>query len=323
MKRTFAILFSVILCMTLFLTGCTRKASVSDYEAPVFTNHKPGSINYDSAVGDGAPSQETSMPQDAGNALEGRKVIRDASLTIQTLDFDDFMRNMLERVNSLGGYVEKNSVDGNSYGSKRLRSASSVARTPSGKLDSFLNDADSLGNVTNREEFTSDVTESYVDMEARLTSLRTEYDALLELLAKSESLEDIFRVQERLSEVRYQMESYEARLRSYDSKIEFSTVSLSIYEVERETPVEAETFGQEVSRRFHESLEDVGNGFKSFAKWFIGNLPHIVVTLFFLLLPLAIVFICINAGRKRRAKRLRKQAENAAKPAPAADNTKE
>lgn len=323
MKRTLAILFSIILCMSLLMTACTKSANLGDYEAPASSFNKPGSISYDSASYEGSPAQSTSSDQDVGNALEGRKVIRDASLTIQTLDFDDFMRNMLDRVNALGGYVEKNSVDGNSYGSKRLRSASATVRIPAEKLDSFLNDVDSLGNVTSREEYTSDVTESYVDMEARLSSLRTEYDALLELLAKADSLDDIFKVQERLSEVRYQMESYEAKLRSYDSKIEFSTVSMSIYEVARETPVEEETFCQEVARRFHESLEDVGNGFKSFAKWFIGNLPHLVVISVILLLPLLIVFICIKSARRRRAKRLRKQAEAAAKAAPAEEGPKE
>ena len=77
-----------------------------------------------------------------------------------------------------------------------------------------------------------------------------------------------FGLQDRLTDVRYEMESYESRLRSYDSLIDFSTVTLNISEVERETRTEDETFGQEISRRFRESLEDVGDSARSFAIWF-------------------------------------------------------
>ena len=234
------------------------------------------------------------------------------------------MKTLIERVNALGGYIEKNSIDGNDYNSSftRMRSASTVVRIPAEKLDGFLSAVDELGNVTQREENLSDVTESYIDMEAKLASLQTEYDALLELLSKADSLDVILRLQDRLSDVRYEMESYEARLRSYDNKIEFSTVSLNIYEVARETQVEEETFGEEVSRRFHESLEDVGEGFTDFAKWFIGNLPHIVVTLAFLMLPLVIVLICTRKSRKRRraAKKARREET---KPAPVPEDRKE
>ena len=78
--------------------------------------------------------------------------------------------------------------------------------------------------------------------------------------------------------------------------------------MERVTAVEEESFGQEVSRRFKESLADVGDFFKEFAIWFIGDLPKIAIVLFFIVgLPLIIVFIIIKsikrANRKRAARR--------------------
>ncbi len=250
-----------------------------------------------------APEVSTSHQQT--DILKGRKIIRDAQLEVQSLDFDAFLAGVTQRINELGGYVESNSVTGQSYTSgKSMRSARLVARIPAEKLDEFLTAVDGMGNVISREEGLSDVTDTYVDIEARLASLRTEYDTLLGLLEKAESLEDIITLQDRLTDVRYQLESYEARLRSYDSQIAFSTVSMSIREVERETPVEEESFGEEVRRRFGESLEDVGDGARSFAAWFLGELPQIFVWLMLLVvLPLVIVLICVKSAKRRAAKR--------------------
>ena len=56
-------------------------------------------------------------------------------------------------------------------------------------------------------------------------------------------MEDIITIEQRLSDVRYQLESMESQLRSYDNRVDYSTVYLYIDEVEVYTPVEEETVG--------------------------------------------------------------------------------
>ena len=301
MKKHIIIAFALIFVLCTLFAGCSAKSSVPHNGASYEAKNDYGYLSdYESPMSTQAPSS-----QSGDDVLAGRKIIRNAELTVQTLDFDSFINGAIEKINSLGGYIESNSVDGNSYSSGRsMRSARLVARIPAEKLDEFLSVIDGLGNVTSRREGLSDVTDTYVDIEARIASLRTEYDTLLGLLEKAETLDEILKLQDRLTDVRYELESYEARIRSYDSQIAFSKVSMSISEVERETPVEEETFGQEVSRRFRESLEDVGEGFRDFAAWLIGNLPMILVWLVLLVaLPLIIVLICVKSAKKRAEKR--------------------
>ena len=311
MKRRsiMTVLALAAVCCLLF-AGCAGNAKYPDASVPM----QDGGWNYNNkeAFYDGAAPDNAAAPMnpaDPGSSVPqlplNRKVIRNAELSAETLEFDAMLSALNAKVNELGGYVQSNSVNGRSYGSKTaLRTAHMVARIPAEKLDEFLTAVDGLGNVISRNEKVDDVTDSYVDIEARLASLRTEYQTLLDLLSKAEELEDVITLQDRLSDVRYEIESFEARIRSYDSLIEYSTVDMTVNEVERETAAVEESFGEEVSRRFSESLEDVGDGFKSFAAWFIGDLPVILVLLVLLVgIPLMIVLICVKSAKKRRAKK--------------------
>ncbi|MBO4383927.1 MAG: DUF4349 domain-containing protein [Clostridia bacterium] len=310
MKRSVLILAAFLLSALLLLSGCAKSYNgAQDYYAP-----REAEYNRSDSV-DGIPaSTYAPSPSDASanDPLINRKIIRNASLGIETLDFDSFVKAINDKVAELGGYVQSNVVrnrssyyDYRNGGTKKyLRSAEIVYRIPADRLDEFLAAADGLGNIISRNETVSDVTESYVDVEARLRSLRTEYDTLLGLLSRAENLEEIIMLQDRLTNVRYEIESYEARLRSYDSQIAFSTVSIDLSEVERETAVAEETFGEETARRFRESLEDVGEGFRDFAAWFLGNLPRILVFLFFVVcIPLVIVLIIVGSVKRKRRKK--------------------
>ena len=309
MKRIAVLIAVLLLALTAF-AGCSA-ASPHSSEAYLEPSSDRGTVSFDGA-GDPAASIDAGTLDPLGN----RKVIRDASLTVEALEFDTFMSSVLAKTNALGGYVESNVTNNHAsyYSRTVLRGAKLVLRIPADKLDEFLATVDDAGNVTSRTEKVSDITDTYIDTEARLRSLRTEYDTLLGLLEKAENLDEIIRLQDRLSNVRYEIESYEARIRSYDSLIAFSTVSMEVSEVERETAVEEESFGHEVSRRFKESLQDVGEGFRDFAAWFIGNLPHIVVVLFFFPgIPLVITFIIIGCVKRSKKKRAEKAAAAEAK----------
>ncbi len=299
MKKTIPIILAVLLLSVTLLCGCSARSfgvGQSDSSAKEAEAYYPGSAAFD------AKDPAESAPSDVTAVLSGRKIIRNAELSVEALDFDSFIRSMNERVRAYGGYIQSNYVDSSDYSSGRLRTAETVVRIPAEKLDDFLSDVNGAGNVTRQQEDVADVTDNYIDTEARLSSLRTEYNTLLGLLERAENLDEIIQLQDRLTNVRGQIESYEAKLRSYDNSIDFSTVTMHIREVEQETVVTEESFGEETSRRFNESLNEVGDGFKSFAKWFIGNLPHIVVALLFIALTLFIVFFSIKKTKKHNAR---------------------
>ncbi len=144
-----------------------------------------------------------------------------------------------------------------------------------------------ISNVTRRSENVQDVTLEYVDMASHKKTLQAEHDRLLELMEQAESIEDIITIEERLSNVRYQIESMEAQLRTYDNKVDYSTVYLDVSEVQELTPVHEETLWERISGGFLEDLKGIGDGALEILVWLLVHIPTLVlwalaVTLFVL-----------------------------------------
>ncbi len=309
MKRIIPITLVLLLLCT--AVGCASKSAArqeSNYYASsadayyAEPEYEPEPAPMEAAYGytNEAKSTTTTSP-----ALSNRKIIRNADLTVETLSFDTFLKELASSVGSYGGYVESSSIGDRGYyrNGQKLRYARYTLRVPADQLDAFLNTVSDLGNVTAINTGLKDVTTNYVDSEKHLESLRVEQQALLEILAKAETIEDIITVQDRLTYVRYQIESYEAILRTYDDQVALSSVNLTVNEVEKETPVEKETFGQEVSRRFKESLTDVGDSCKNFAAGFLGNSPIILMTVIILGAIVLVVVLIIKGIKKHYAKK--------------------
>lgn len=150
--------------------------------------------------------------------------------------------------------------------------------------------------MTSRSENVQDVTLTYVDLQSHRDALQTEQERLLQLLEQAESIEDIITIEQRLSDVRYQLESMESQLRSYDNQVDYSTVYLYIDEVEVYTPVEEETTWERISAGFMDSLKSIGEGIKEAAIWFVIHIPYLVIW------AIVIVIIVLILKRSRSAR---------------------
>ncbi len=160
-----------------------------------------------------------------------------------------------------------------------MRYGSIVARIPKARLNEFLNTVDDTSNVISRNETTENVTLKYVDVESHKKALEIEQERLLALLEKVETLEDIITLEGRLSTVRYELESYEAQLRTYDNLVEYSTVTMNIQEVERMTTVAEKKLSvwERIRTGFGDTMFNIGEGLQNFFVWFIVNLPYLLI----------------------------------------------
>ena len=271
------------------------------------------SITSDSLLDSNAPSAELSENQYSGN----RKLIRKFNLDVETLDFEKFISDVKSEIASLGGYIENSSVSGNSYNYSSNRNANFTCRIPSAKLDEFVSTVGGLGNVTYSYEDTTDVTLNYVDTEARIKSLRTEYDQLLELLAEAENIDTIILLQQRITEVRYQLESYESQLRTYDNLVDYSTVYLNVMEVKRVTPTEKETVWERISADFGENIYDIWVDAQDFFVWFVASIPYFIIWAIIIAVIVLIIKRCLKNNPKwqerKAAKKARKEYKKAQK----------
>lgn len=256
--------------------------------------------------------------QDAAAAPQtSRKLIKTVNINAETEDFDALVPNLQKQVETLGGYIESISVyDVGSYYLEeqevKQRCANLTARVPKEKLDGFLSQVGEQTNVTSRSENVEDVTLQYVDLESHKKALLTEQERLLTLMEQAENVEDIIAIEGRLSEVRYQLESMESQLRTYDNQIDYSTVYLSIEEVRKYSPPQTATVWQRIENGFMKSLSDIGFGIRDFAIGFVVDIPYIVLWIVLIAVAVLIVRILWKVWKKRRAKRAAARGENAA-----------
>ena len=201
MKRA---LISLLLAAALLLGGCGAMAP-SDY-----TKSADLAVDEANEVGD----TSLSFSDGSGTVSDGRKLIKTLTLHMETENFDALAAEVSRCVAEYGGYVEQSEISGASR-----RSASYTLRIPVARLEEFTSDVTAAGVVTRRSSTQEDVTLDYVDMEAHITALNTERDTLLRLLEQAESMEDVITIQDRITQVQYELESYTSRLRTYDNQI--------------------------------------------------------------------------------------------------------
>ncbi len=255
------------------------------------------------------PVSESGYEQEAATASAGRKLIRTVNISAETEDFDTLVPNLQKQVEALGGYIESVSVyDVNSYYVEdqqvKQRCANLTARVPEEKLNGFLAGVAEQTNVTSRSENVEDVTLQYVDLESHKRALLTEQERLLTLMEQAESVEDIIAIEGRLSEVRYQLESMESQLRTYDNRINYSTVYLNIDEVRKYSPSQTATVWERIGNGFMKSLEDIGFGIRDFAIGFVIDIPYIVLGLVVIAVAVFVLRIAWKVWKKRKVRKL-------------------
>lgn len=311
--------------MAVLLTaGCgSASGSATDMAAPAAAQYNGSSASYASetmAAGgasydagvmeEGAYESKAAvdpaeMPDEGsgGNSESlGRKLIRTVELEMETKEFERMMSELEAQVQDLGGYIENlETYNGSNYsGYRSSRWANLTIRIPKEALNGFLQNMSEIGNVVRRSDSVEDVTLSYVDMESRRDTLRAEQARLLELLEKADTVEDMIALEERLSNVRYYLESMESKLRTIDNQVDYSTVYLNLSEVKELTPVEEKTDLQRITEGFADSLKDIGNGIKEGLIWFVIHIPYLVI---WAAVIAALVLVLKRCRRKRRGNR--------------------
>lgn len=236
-----------------------------------------------------------------------RKLIRTVDLNLETENYDALMKGLEQEINNLGGYIEyKDAYYGNYY-SSRNRNANITARIPADKLDEFTGKVAEIGNITYESESVEDVTLQYVDLSSHKKMLLTEQERLMELLEKAETMEDIITLESRLSEVRYQIESMESQLRTFDNQVDYSTVHIFVEEVERYTPQQEKSTWDRIKSGFGENVYRVTNGIKNFAIEFIIAIPVLLVWAVVITVGVILVRVVLKRKHGRDAERIAKK----------------
>lgn len=242
----------------------------------------------------------------------GRLLIRTVSVTAETTNYLQVSQELENQVKAAGGYIEYSSMSGTGK-DRDLRTGTYTVRVPADKLDSIISSVGNSCTVTSSNESSSDVTLEYVDTKSRVEALRVEYNQLMELLDQAQDLDTIIILQNRLTDVRYEIERSESRIRVLENQVQYATLNLTLREVlEEKEVVEAHvvTYGEKVSKQFEEMKENTVEFFQDLGLWIISIIPGLVFMAIIAAVVLIIVFSARSKRRKRRAKALAaKEAE--------------
>lgn len=222
---------------------------------------------------------------------------------METKVFDTFISDLEKEVESFGGYIEYSSVGGSSYLSESSqRTAWYTVRIPEAKLETFISKVGDNGNITNISQNIRDITLEYVDVAGRISTLKAELERLNELLSEASSIEDILAIESKISDVRYELESYQSQMNSYDNQIDYSTVNINILEVDVVSASQSDSAWEQIQSGFMSSLYGLGRGLSSFVIGLLSAIPYLAVIA-------VVIVIIVKVAHRRGRKKKERQAE--------------
>lgn len=304
-SRLYGVVLAALVCVSVTGCGSSDKSYNASSDAAAAES---AAYDYADVYEEDCVEEEASAT--SGNAEEvknqsERKLIRNVDMNVETEQFDELIANLTAKTKTLGGYIENSCVWSNDYGSypdadQSTREASYTIRIPKEKMDSFISLVEDGTNVTRKEESVEDVTLTYVDLDSHKKALETEQDRLLELLQQAENMDTILAIEERLTQVRYQIQSMESQLRTYDNQVDYATLQLNIREVVHIVTVDKQSVWSEISTGFGNSLYSVGMGLRHFFIWIIVHLPYLVIWA----IVIAIIVLILKKIFKKEDKKL-------------------
>lgn len=298
--------FFVAMAAALLLTGCGGAGGTAGVSNDVsIQTEMAGADYFADAAGEASETRDVA-DLGAGDAeasevpvKENRKLIKTISLRLETTDFQKSIVLIGEKVNAVGGYIEHSGVSGNSVGSDGQRYADYTLRVPQEKLDEFAESIKEAGSITYREDDVRDITLDYTDVESRLRSLQIEQARLWELLEKADNIETIVAINERLSEVNYQLDSYESKLKVYDNRVAYSTVDLTVNEVRTYTEQAKDGMGTRIAKGFQKNITSLMTTCENVIVWFFSNILTIGLIAFAVLIALVVGYKVEKKNRQK------------------------
>ena len=281
------ILISSIIALTLFACG---KASLEDKVSNTSGNAPTEAYE---EITEGIEQEEANskdndaLKQDNTKVKNyNRKLIKDGSIAFETSDTKATKKLIEKATKQFNGYLSENNEYDYGY---RIQHNVTI-RVPSENFDKLLNTiSSSVNEMEDQNISVKDVTEEYIDAEARLKSKKKVEERYIGLLSKAHNIAEILQIEHELARIREDIERIEGRLRYLKNQVSLSTLRITYYQtIETE---ESFGFGKKVSNGFE-------NGFKGLLWFFIG-LVNIWPFILFITIGIWVLVRWIKKSRKK------------------------
>lgn len=320
MKKITKLIIPLML-FTLTLTGCGASSKDTMYQESFDTtinsstagsnSNQDFNISYDSSMEStkgeiSNNSQFETMPEssidnsiDTSNTtIDGAKLIRNIDLYLATTEFDSLVKSIKEKVNTYNGYIQ--SSDLRTYST---RYQDIVVRIPYKNVDLFLSGIEEFSTIESISDETIDITLQYADITTRIENLEQQHTRLLELLETATDLSYIIQLEERLTEVETELDSFKLEIKNYDNLVNYSTIRIHIDETKYISPVEDETIFGRIKSGLSNNLYEIKENAIDLFVYIIVNIPNIIISIIYLVILIFIFKIIRKYIRKIRIKK--------------------
>ena len=221
----------------------------------------------------------STLPTSLGN--EEKKIQRNANISIEVKNLDESISKLNEIILLLNAEIISSNKGGMDFGQPY---ANIRIRVLSGNLDSAINEFKKLSTkIISENIYTNDVTEEFIDTEARLKIMKSTEDRFNSLLLKSETVEEIIQVEKELMRIRGDIESLEGRLNYLSKTTDTSEINLNLNE---QIPITGESW--KINDSFTSALQNLS----SFAKLLADFIINIIVFIpAIIVIALIIIFL--------------------------------
>ncbi|WP_052948852.1 DUF4349 domain-containing protein [Mesobacillus campisalis] len=296
MRKVLSFLF-----VLLFLAGCSgmgqseskmsesRDSAVEQAEGEMSVQDSDSSMKNEKANDEGRTSEGAGME----TLAEERKVIYTAEIHLEVKDIGKAQKEFEGKASAYGGYI----VESNANAHENQRSGTMTFRVPQEHFSSFISDAENAAaRVANRHVSGQDVTEEYVDLEARLRSKKAVEGRLLKFMEDAEKTEDLLKISSDLSAVQEQIEQLQGRIKYLQNQTSYSTVTIFMEESPHVMAKSDLNLWQKIEKQFAVNINVLLSIMSGLIVMLIGNLP----ILFMLTFILALVWAALRRRRKGR-----------------------
>ncbi|MCM8709480.1 DUF4349 domain-containing protein [Clostridium sp. SYSU_GA19001] len=213
-------LLCITLALSFVLSACAAKKSESYSKAAIENNaSQETSISSAGMADNGAQVADAEEKlENQANAISDKKIITNANIYIEGEDLLKLSNSIQQKAAELGGYIESEE-----FSEYRLTTR---VRIPAAKFDSFITYTEKGFTVKSKNVFSENITNAYVDNEARLNNLKAQEKQILEILKKANTVEEVLKVQAELYKVRGEAEALEARKKSWDRQVDYVSVTI-------------------------------------------------------------------------------------------------
>lgn len=279
MKKTKIIAFLLFV----LLSACSAAGEQTLKTENERVSSLPESVSQNTADNPNAAPQQVSLNQAENSqtppTVTERKIIRNADLQIESTEPEETQQKIAAIVEGKGGFVVQSTQSSSNSQVSSRDTVSMTVRIPAEKFNETLNEIRQTASRVIVETIEGkDVTEEFVDAQARLRAKKALEEQFLEIMKRSNSVEDALKVQRELGNVRAEIEQIEGRLRFLENQTSLSTIKIRI-----QTP---QAFSTSSKGFFYQLTEAVSNGFN-----FALNFILVLVTLLIGLLPFLLFIV--------------------------------